>query len=32
MYGIEPDCVVVLAVMSGSRDLSNAALQPWEQL
>jgi toxin ParE1/3/4 len=32
MYGIEPDCVVVLAVISGSRDLSNAALQPWEQL
>ena len=30
MYAIEPDRVLVLAVISGSRDLTNPALQPWE--
>jgi toxin ParE1/3/4 len=29
MYSVEPDHVLILAVMSGSRDLGNPALQPW---
>ncbi|MBK6288365.1 MAG: type II toxin-antitoxin system RelE/ParE family toxin [Gammaproteobacteria bacterium] len=29
MYSVEADHVLVLAVMSGSRDLTNPALQPW---
>lgn len=31
MYDIETDRVLVLAVMHGSRDLSNPQHQPWER-
>ena len=31
MYSVEADHVLILAVMSGSRDLTNPALQPWVQ-
>ncbi|MEQ1888937.1 MAG: type II toxin-antitoxin system RelE/ParE family toxin [Alphaproteobacteria bacterium] len=30
MYRIEPEQVLVLAVMHGSRDLTNPINQPWE--
>jgi toxin ParE1/3/4 len=30
MYRIEPDCILILAVMHGSRDLTNPNNQPWE--
>jgi toxin ParE1/3/4 len=30
MYSVESDHVLILAVMHGSRDLSNPANKPWE--
>ncbi len=30
MYRVEPNCVLMLAVIHGSRDLTNPKNQPWE--
>jgi addiction module RelE/StbE family toxin len=31
MYSVEPECVLVLAVMHGSRNLLNPDNQPWNK-
>lgn len=30
MYRVEPSCILMLAVMHGSRDLTSPKNQPWE--